>query len=377
MTDLNDSLSPPGAIALTQGLLMAATLAPPDLPSPSTPAGVATLAALEPFCDAPTRIRPVLDSLSAAAKAAWFAAAHARLSGRPRSALKACIALQRLAPGWFAAACLAETESLLGDPDAHDRLRRHLLLAPVVDPASGQWIHSMQARMALRLGLSASADTHLRLAVGLSAFGCGAAPALRAASHAVAALADHLIATRRPDEALGLLLAQQAGLAEAPLSLQVRFVVACHAVGSAARAAQADGRLRQAFEAGAAATSASAERAQALHALAVDKDAVRALDWALDNWRGRRDIDDADLLARCAAAAGRSEVLVALRALMQAWQWHPGAADRVFRSATETMSARRQRARWPARSTPAELPRSGRSAPTRSPDRQPRSATQT
>lgn len=312
-----DASSPVAGSTVIESLLVAATLCPTLVPTPASWAGVVDeVGPLEPFCAALSRIGPAFDALEPGARRAWVQAALHRVAGRPQAARSACVEFQARAPGPIATACLAETESLLGDPDAYRRLRDHVMRDPPAEACLARWLQSMLAEMALRDGHGPSADTHLRLAAGLGAHGPAAVHAVPASPFAVAALVDRLLETRRSDEAMGLLLGQAADDVDAPLSLQVRFLVACRDTG-ADRGADRLAHLRLTFETGVGEGMPPFDCAQALFALEIEGDPVRALDHALNHWRDRRETSDLCLLARCAIAARRGEVVDALRAFVR------------------------------------------------------------
>jgi hypothetical protein len=229
-----------------------------------------------------------------------------QVRGRFDAAKASCAALRAPAFAPFgdavsvpARACLAELESLTGDPG---RAARELdtLTRGVPDP----WLALLRAELAQRMGDDATAQRAFA-AAGDDVY-------------ALAAHADWLLDRGRARDALAV-LAQGPQQADA---LLLRRAIAWRRLGDE-QAAPAAAMLRERFAAARLRGDKPHWREEARLALDVDGDAARALELAQAQWAHQREPADAVLLWRAASAAGRP---AAARVLLD-WLPDPTAAD--------------------------------------------------
>lgn len=220
---------------------------------------------------------------------AWLVRATVLMaSGRAAEAAQACQRLQRTA-SYAATVCLARARALSGDG-----ARAYRRLAAAVDrtgvpAAERQWAETVLGEIARGQGDVVAAERHFRAAI-----------AAGRSVLALAALADLLLATGRP-QAVHQLLAGEEAVDPLLLRLAIASVRLDHPDRDRQRRLLADrfaaARLRG--------DAARHLREEAMSALDVDAQPAVALDLALANWQRQREPADARLLLAAALAAGR------------------------------------------------------------------------
>lgn len=189
--------------------------------------------------------------------------------------------------------CMAELRSLRGQPR-----EAAVALAALAREAPGDgWLALVRAELAQRMGDHLAAETLFREATA-------GAPGL----YAIAAHADWLIERGRATEALALI--EPHGI-EAD-ALLLRRAIAWQRLGDARAAADA-ATLQARFEAARQRGENLHLREEALLALELQRDPMRALALAQQNWARQKEPADALLLARAARAAGQPPAADVLR----------------------------------------------------------------
>ena len=205
------------------------------------------------------------------------------------AARQSCDAVARLAPALIAETCRAPLDALAGHADdAYRTLADLLARSPRTTAAVRGWAISTLAELAVQRGDETAAEQHLRRALSLDPED----------AYARAALADVLL-ERHADAEVSALLAGY----ESIDNLLVRRAIAEHRARGPEAAALAQ-RMHDRIAAAAERGDRVHLREEAMFVLAVDGDARRALAIARDNWQVQKELADARLLARCAAAAG-------------------------------------------------------------------------
>lgn len=200
-----------------------------------------------------------------------------------------------------AQACVLELQSLAGDARAARRALDALAAGAAADP----WLALLRAELAERQGDDAAAQA-LYTAAGADGD-----------VYTLAAHADWLLDRRREREALAVL---DRGPAQAD-ALLLRRAIAWQRLGDGrAEAAAAD--LRTRFAAIRLRGDAPHLREEARLALEIDRDPVRALTLARQQWALQKEPADAVLLLRTARAAGQD-----LGRELSAWLPDPARAD--------------------------------------------------
>ena len=167
------------------------------------------------------------------------------------------------------------------------------------------WALTALAELAIQLGNFDAAQHHLRDALAVDSED----------SYARNLLADILMATGRMADASSLLAER-----DQIDSHLLRRAIAEHALRGP-DAEKLVGAMRDRIAAAAARGDRIHLREEARFVLAVDRDARRALELALDNWHVQKELADARLLAEAAAAAGSSAAEV------RAWVRTTGVRD--------------------------------------------------
>lgn len=243
---------------------------------------------------------------------AWITLATLhRVRGRYDASDAACRALGRVGPSRYAIACLAENAGLRGQ-HANAREALHSLLAdPALQDSSQagtrQWLLTSLAEVEELAGRPAEAESAYRKAVAAERSG-----------YLLLAYSDFLQRMGRRAE-IPALLANEARSDAVLLRLAIAAGTARGASGAGGPAQRDATELRERFEAAALrpGTVALHAREEAMFALDVQNDAVRALELARLNVRLQREPVDLLVLARAASAAKDGAARDEAKALMQ------------------------------------------------------------
>jgi len=204
------------------------------------------------------------------------------------AARASCDAVARLASPLVAATCAAPLDAIAGHADAaYARLAALVRASRTGDAAVRGWALTELAELAYMRGDARAAEAHLAAALALDPDD----------AYARNLLADGLIAAGRGAEASQLL----AGREQIDSHL-VRRAIAEHQL-QGADAARLVQRMRERIAAAADRGDRVHLREEARFALAVDRDATRAVRIARDNWNVQKELADARLLVDAAAAA--------------------------------------------------------------------------
>ncbi|MEO8298734.1 MAG: hypothetical protein ABI574_13105 [Burkholderiales bacterium] len=227
-----------------------------------------------------------------------------QLQGRFASALQDCQALQQPPLSQLGAAvvfagqvCSAELAGLQGRARAAQSLLARL--AEQAPPDEAGWLTLVRAELADRLG-DATAGTRFREAAEQ-----------RGDIYSLAALADWLLAARRPQEVITLLKGREDADA-----LLLRLAIAYRAAGDA-RSADAVRMLQERFDALRQRGDTTHAREEARFWLVLKNDPARALTLAQTNWHHQKEPADARLLMRAAQAAGQPAAAEPVRRFMR------------------------------------------------------------
>lgn len=203
-------------------------------------------------------------------------------------ARQACQRLAALAPPLVGAACLAQVDSLGGEPSAAATALRQALLADrEADAEQRLWALTRLAEAEQRQGRLDAAEAAYRQALVLRDDD----------AYLLAAYADLLLDQGRPADALKLLKDRQRADA-----LLLRAAIAAQALGTP-EAARWRAELAARFEAAAQRGDALHQKEEARFALVLQGDAPRALQLAAQNFKLQREPSDARLLLEAALAA--------------------------------------------------------------------------
>lgn len=219
---------------------------------------------------------------------AWLTLANVlNVTGDADAARASC---ERLAGQSIAVVYVACHAAITGGDAAQTRARllAALAAAPSLPPEVRGWVVGIAGELAERAGQVRAAEASYREALAIDA----------ADRYTLAALADLLLDSGRPAEALALLKGER--ISE---SLQLRRVIAqtrSKHPGAGAEAA----RLKARFAAAAARGDRIHLREESRFVLEIERDPARALELALENWRTQREPADARILLQAAAAAG-------------------------------------------------------------------------
>ena len=249
-------------------------------------------------------LQALLARRGAARPQAWLTLATVRrVQGRYRESDAACAQLARAGAALHARACAAENAALRGDV-ALARAAFTLLQADARQPAATRaWLSTSVAELEQRAGRPAAAEAAYRAAL-----------ALDPDPYTTLSYADFLIEQRRPARALALLKGQPRSDA-----VLLRLAIAgtqARVPTAAADAAEMRERIALANERPDAKLLHGRE--QAMFALAVDGDAVRALELARGNVAQQRESLDLVVLAQAAKASGRPAAVDEARRLIRA-----------------------------------------------------------
>ncbi len=208
--------------------------------------------------------------------------------GEYDAARKNCAALVRSTSQLIGVTCLAAVASLNGEAQrSYALMQRVIQQSPDMSPDMRQWIESLLADAAARLGDAATANRHYQLALA-------AAPA---DSYLLASYADFLLDQGRAADVVELL--RERTRAD-PLFLRLAIAEQMLNLPEATdHAASLDSR----FEASRLRGDVTHRREEARFALFLRNDASRALRLAEENWAVQREPADARILLEAALAA--------------------------------------------------------------------------
>lgn len=236
---------------------------------------------------------------------AWLTRATVQLvTGDYAAARASCMRLHSRAPALIVQTCLANVASVNGAArasyaDLTAALQRALATQSPQVPAAGvrDWVQTLLAEMAARLGDAAAADQWFRQAMAAG----------EPDSYLLGAYADFLLDHGRAPEVVKLLAGK--GRIDA---LLLRQAIALKATGDANAGALAE-TLRQRFDAAMLRGDTVHQREQARFELVLRNDAQAAVKLALLNWQVQKEPADLRILAESAAASGdRDAARVAL-----------------------------------------------------------------
>jgi hypothetical protein len=222
-----------------------------------------------------------------------------RVRGDLDASLQDCVQMAAVAPGFAAILCRLAVVAQR-QPDVAAAELDALAPASARQPqALYAWYQAERAAAALRRGDNLTAETALRDGLARAGWDLG----LRTT------LADLLLDQQRAAEVPALL----ADAADSD-ALRLRLLLAQRALGQTEPAAALAATLVEAHAALQRRGDPPHRREQALMALHVDGDAVRALELARANWRDQRELADARLLLAAALAAADAGAIAGLRA---------------------------------------------------------------
>ena len=281
------------------GIAMAAIAGWPD--AASMPDAVLLMRAslqqyLHEFDASAASLQQLLSRPGAPRPQAWLMLATVRrVQGRYADADRACAQVAAAGAALHARACLAENAALGGNIDrARAEFGVLLAIAAGQPSATRAWLTTSVAELEQRAGNAAGAEAAFRAAL-----------ALESDPYATLAWADFLIEQRRPAQALALLSGQRRSDA-----VLLRLAIAgtqARTASAAADAAEMRERIALANE------RPDAQRVhgreQAMFALAVERDAARALALARVNVERQREPLDLLVLAQAARASADAEAL--------------------------------------------------------------------
>jgi hypothetical protein len=208
-------------------------------------------------------------------------------------------------------ACLAQAGAATGDPRAFRLGELAVAGSTRLDPERAAWAHGVRAELAQRRDESQAAEMSLRVAIAV----------LPRAEFARVALADLLLARGAAGDALPLL-----DLERPSVGVLVRRVIALEALGRASREPRE--RLRDLLSLAALRGERAHLREEALLALDVEHDPVRALALAERNFEIQKELPDVRLYARAAIAARSAVAIRALRAWVSATGYRDAVVER-------------------------------------------------
>ena len=226
---------------------------------------------------------------------AWLTLATVRrVQGRYADSDAACRQLAAAAAALHANACLAENAALRGDTDRARAIFSGLLANGRNPPATQAWLGTSLAELEQRAGHASAAEAAFRTALRLDPD-----------PYTTLAYADFLIEQQRPAQALAVLKDQTRSDA-----VLLRLAIAgTQAKAPAAAADVAEMRERIALANERPDAKLIHGREQAMFALAVERDAARALELARGNVAQQREPLDLLVLAQAARASGQAAAL--------------------------------------------------------------------
>lgn len=232
---------------------------------------------------------------------AWLTLATVRrVQGRYADSDAACRQVASAGAALHANACLAENAALRGDVDRARATFAGLLASGRNPPATQAWLSTSLAELEQRAGRASAAEAAYRAALRLDPD-----------SYTTLAYADFLIEQKRPAQAVSVLKDQPRSDA-----VLLRLAIAGTQAGSATAAADvAEMRERIALANERPDAKVFHGREQAMFALAVDRDAVHALELARGNVAQQREALDLFVFAQAARASGQTTALEEARRL--------------------------------------------------------------
>ena len=225
-----------------------------------------------------------------------------QVQGRFDEAAASCDKLRRVGAALYAAACLAELNSLTGHAEeARTTLERLALASSTVNPAApGAWLSLIQAELAERMGDFEAADRSYRvaLAAGNNAYSKGA-------------YADFLLDRGRAKEVIALVRNEQRA---DPLLLRLALAYRAERHADLAKTVAA---IQARFDAARLRGDTVHRREEARFALHLLDRPDEALKLALENWAVQKEPADARILLEAAKAAGRDAEAEPVRAFIR------------------------------------------------------------
>ncbi len=231
---------------------------------------------------------------------AWLTRASIlQVVGDYDEARRSLASLTSLAPGLMTVASAANLASLTGrGVEARHALEQALARNPRSPVTQRAWAMTALAEIAVRLGDNKYAEKHFRAALTLSPHD----------SYTLAAYADFLLDHQRPAEVISLL--QHYPRID---SLLLRLAMAEKKLGTPSLD-QHVATLRARFEASAQRGDTVHQREEAIFALKLLNEPVRAFRLAEANWRVQKEPADARILLESALATGKMDLLQSAKA---------------------------------------------------------------
>ncbi len=223
-----------------------------------------------------------------------------RVQGRYAESDVACRGVAAAGAALHAGACLAENAALRGELDKARAVFERLLGGSPKPPATQAWLTTSLAELEQRAGRAAAAEAAFKTALRLDPD-----------AYTAVAYADFLIEQKRPIEALAAL--KREPRSDAVLLRLAIAGTAARADSAAADVAEMRDRIALANERPDAKIFHGRE--QAMFALAIDRDATRALELARGNVAGQREPLDLLVFAQTARASGRPEAIAEAKRL--------------------------------------------------------------
>src|SRR5689334_6835414 len=244
---------------------------------------------------------------------AWLTLATVlRVQGRYVDSDAACRRVGASGADVYASACLAENAALRGETAAARRRFQELLADPKLAPSTRGWLLTSLAELEERDGRVAAAEAAYR---GVLRLGRD--------TYAAIAFADFLIAQKRPAEALAVLKDETR-----TDTVLLRVAIAATRANSANRERDvAEMRDRIALASERPEASVFHGREQAMFALAIDRDAERALALARGDVARQREPLDVLVFAEAARASGRRDAIDEARQLKASLGLHDRRID--------------------------------------------------
>jgi len=244
---------------------------------------------------------------------AWLTLATVlRVQGRYADSDVACRRVGSGGADVYAAACLAENAALRGETAAARRSFQELLADPRLAPSTRGWLLTSLAELEERDGHPGAADAAYRAVLSLGRD-----------TYAAIAYADFLIAQKRPAEALAVLKDEAR-----TDTVLLRVAIAATRANAAHRERDvAEMRDRIALANERPEASVFHGREQAMFALAIDRDAERALALARGDVARQREPLDVLVFAEAARASGRRDAIEDARRLKSTLGLHDRRID--------------------------------------------------
>lgn len=211
-----------------------------------------------------------------------------QVQGEYLAARASCSALARIASSWFSSLCHSQVLGLTGAAERAYQLQQALALQmSSSQPELQQWVLSLCAETASRLGYKEKAENHFKEALALP---------LRDA-YLLRAYSDFLLADKRPAEVIKLLKSETQDDA-----LLLRLAIATKDAHKNKLSTTYQQQLRSRYKAAYLRGSKLHGRDEALFLLQFNGDKKKALTLALQNWQVQHEPDDALILLRASIA---------------------------------------------------------------------------